>query len=59
MVLLGVLPIIAYGILYLNKVLLEKTWDDFYGFNKGGKWKISVAAMTIGCFLVSFVLWVL
>ena len=58
-VLLGVLPIIAYGILYLKKVLLEKTWDDFYGFNKGGKWKISVAAMTIGCFLVSFVLWVL
>ena len=58
-VLLGMLPAMAYGMLYLNKVVYEKTWDDFYGFNRGGKWKISFVAMTAGCFLISLVLWVL
>ena len=57
-VLLGMLPVIAYGFLYLNKVLREKTWDDFYGFNKGGRWKISFVAMMTGSFLISLVLWV-
>ena len=58
-VLFGMLPVIAYGLLYLYKVLYKKTWDDFYGFNRGGKWKISAVAMIAGCFLISLVLWVL
>ena len=59
-VLLGALPVAAYGVLYLYKVILappEKRWDDFYGFNRGGKWPVSFAAMTAGALLVSWVFW--
>ena len=53
--LLGVLPVLLYGILYLYKVVYapeNKRWDDFYGFNKNGKWPVSFAAMTAGGFAV-------
>ncbi len=56
--LLGVLPVLLYGGLYLYKVLCappEKRWEDFYGFNRGGKWPISYAAMLLGAFAVSMV----
>jgi hypothetical protein len=51
----GILPVLAYGCLYLYKIMYEKEdkrWEDFYGFNRGGKWKISFAAMMAGTFLV-------
>ena len=60
--LLGVLPVVLYGILYLYKVLLapeEKRWKDFYGFNRGGKWPVSFAAMLLGSLIISIVLWLL
>lgn len=53
--LLGMLPVVLYGPWYLYKILYapaEKRWDDFYGFNKGGKWPISFAMMAIGTFLI-------
>lgn len=55
----GMLPVILYGALYLHKVLRvpeDRRWEDFYGFNKGGKWKISLAAMGAGTFLVCMAL---
>lgn len=51
----GMLPVVLYGPLYLYKILYapaEKRWDDFYGFNKGGKWPVSFAAMMAGTFLI-------
>ena len=51
----GLLPVVLYGPLYLYKILYapaEKRWDDFYGFNKGGKWPVSFAAMLTGTFLI-------
>lgn len=57
--LLGLLPVVLYGILYLYKVVITKQWEDFYGFNKNGKWKISFSAMVIGTFLVCILLWLL
>ena len=51
----GMLPVVLYGPLYLYKILYapaEKRWDDFYGFNKGGKWPVSFAAMLAGTFLI-------
>ena len=54
--LLGMLPVALYGPWYLYKILYapaEKRWDDFYGFNKGGKWPISFVMMAIGTFLIS------
>ena len=59
-VLLGALPVAAYALLYLYKVLYapaEKRWDDFYGFNRGGRWPVSFAVMTAGALLVSWLLW--
>ena len=51
----GLLPVALYGPLYLYKILFappEKRWDDFYGFNKGGKWPAAFAAMVAGTFLI-------
>lgn len=59
-ILLGALPVILYGLLYLYKVVLvtpEKGWEDFYGFNRGGKWPVSFAAMITGGFLISWLFW--
>ena len=53
--LLGMLPVLLYGTLYLYKVVYvpeEKRWEDFYGFNKDGKWPVAFAAMVLGCFLI-------
>ena len=57
--LLGLLPVVLYGILYLYKVVIAEQWEDFYGFNKNGKWKTSFSAMVIGTFLVCILLWLL
>ena len=61
-VLLAVLPVILYGGMYLYRVVLappEKRWDDFYGFNRGGRWGVSFAGMTAGAFLIGLALWLL
>ncbi len=58
--LLGLLPVILYGSVYLYKVVFspeDKRWEDFYGFNKGGKWPVSFAAMMIGALIVCLALW--
>lgn len=54
--LLGVLPVALYGVMYLYRIIYapeERRWEDFYGFNGGGHWKISFTAMMIGAFLIS------
>ena len=55
----GMLPVVLYGPLYLYKILFappEKRWDDFYGFNKDGKWPRAFAGMVIGTFLICLAL---
>lgn len=52
---LGMIPVILYGALYGWKVLLApegRRWEDFYGFNKTGKWPLSFALMLLGTFLI-------
>ena len=61
-VLLGLLPVLLYGVMYIYRVLFApegRRWEDFYGFNRGGKWKLSYAAMLVGSLIVSVVLWLL
>lgn len=57
---LGVLPTLLYGTLYLVMVVIvgegQGGWEDFYGFNKGGKWLASMAAMMIGTYVLSILL---
>ena len=58
--LLGLLPTLFYGCLYLYKVVKigeeNGGWKDFYGFNKGGKWKNSVGGMMVMTFLLCLIL---
>ena len=51
----GMLPVALYGPLYLYRILYapeEKRWNDFYGFNKAGKWPAVFTAMVAGTFLM-------
>ena len=50
--LLGILPVIIYGFVYLFEVVILKNWEDFYGYNKDGKWRLSMVAMFAGGFAV-------
>ena len=57
--LLGMLPVLLYGILYLYKIRYapaQKRWEDFYGFGKGGKLFPALAGMVAGTFLVCMAL---
>ena len=61
-VLIGVLPMLLYAPLYLCKVLLapeERRWKDFYGFNRGGRWRLSLLVMLAADFLISAALWII
>ena len=59
--LLGLLPTIIYGTFYLYMVIIRTEarggFEDFYAFNRGGKWPISFGAMVVGtgvlCVLVT------
>ena len=60
MALLGNLPVLLYGSVYLYKVVLApegSRWEDFYGFNKDNRWRITFPAMVLGGLLVSILLW--
>lgn len=53
--LLGLLPVALYSALYINRVLCapsDRRWEDFYGFNRGGKWPLALVAMLIGTLLI-------
>ena len=54
---LGVLPVLLYGWLYLQRVVLSGTWPDFYGFNRDGKWKLSFSLMILGTVIAAVLLW--
>ena len=60
--LLGLLPVAVYGPWYLYKIRFapeSKRWEDFYGFNKDGKWPVSFAGMMIGTLLICMALMIL
>ena len=52
----GMLPVILYGAVYLYLVVVKQKWEDFYGFNKNGKWAVSFLAMLAGSFLLCLIL---
>ncbi len=39
--LLGIVPSVIYGTVYLINVIFLKTWEDFYFFNVGGFWYLT------------------
>ena len=59
-VLLAVAPVALYGAMYLYRVLFapeEKRWNDFYGFNRGGRWYLSFGVMLAASALIGFALY--
>lgn len=56
---LGLLPVLLYGWLYLDRVVATKAWPDIYGFNKDGKWRLSFGLMTVGTVAIAVALWLL
>lgn len=61
-VIFALLPMLLYAPLYLYKVLLapeERRWKDFYGFNRGGRWLLSLLVMLAADFLIGIALWAL
>ena len=56
---LGLVFVLLYGWLYLDRVVMARAWPDFYGFNKGGKWKLSFSLMALGTAIVAVLLWAL
>lgn len=56
----GAAPVALYGLLYGYKVVMapeERRWEDFYGFNRGGKWALSYVLMLLATALIAFALW--
>lgn len=53
---LGLVPMALYGTVYFLQVLVFENWMDFYAFNQGGRWYITVpvitAATCLMCLLV-------
>ena len=58
-VLAGLIPTAVYGVLYLWKVIVKKQWKDFYHFNVGGLWYVTVFVMLLLSFGIGAGLWAL
>lgn len=57
---MGLLPVALYSALYLYKVIIapeDRRWEDFYGFNRHGKWPIACVAMLAGTAIVCALFW--
>ena len=52
----GVLPTAIYAAVYLTLVIVRPTWPDFYGFNIGGKWYLSMIVMLLATWLIALLL---
>ena len=57
---LGLIPMLLYGAVYVYKVMLapeDQRWEDFYGFNRNGMWLVSGVAMLVGASLICLAYW--
>ena len=50
---LGVLPVLLYGAAYFYCVMIRGNWPDFYVFNAGGRWYVSLVVMLSATALLS------
>lgn len=53
---LGIVPAVLYGLVYIYEVVFHEGWPDFYGFNIGGRWPVTVVAMLSANLLLSVLL---
>lgn len=56
----GLLPTVLYGAVYFRQVVLigeqNGGWRDFYSFNRGGRWKLSMVLMSLGTLMICILL---
>ena len=60
--LLGLIPVILYGTLYMSMILFApegKKWEDRYGLNVHWRWPVSCSVMVAGTFAVCVGLWLI
>ncbi len=58
--LLALIPVLLYGVWYLYRVVIlpeARRMEDFYGFNKGGRWYFSAAFILLLGFVSGVALW--
>lgn len=53
---LGLVPTVCYGAVYFVQVVIRSAWRDFYGFNRGGRWYISMVAMVLGTYVICLII---
>lgn len=56
---LGMIPTLAYGVMYYYFVFITERWDDLYNFNSGvmeGKWYLIYIAIIVGTFVIETVI---
>ena len=54
--LLGVVPSVIYGTVYLIQVIFLRNWEDFYYFNVGGFWYLTFLIFPALTYLLALVL---
>lgn len=50
-------PTIVYGVVYFYQVIVSKAWPDFYSFNIGGMWPVTVLVIAVVTCLTSWLWW--
>ncbi|MBQ4446825.1 MAG: Pr6Pr family membrane protein [Clostridia bacterium] len=57
---LALIPVVIYGCVYFRMVVIKGPekggWEDFYGFNKGGRWYLSVVMMAVMTLAIAFLI---
>ena len=48
----GLVPTALYGAVYIFETLIVGGWDDFYGFNAGGRWYVFLPVMLAASYLI-------
>ena len=50
------LTVLVYGAVYFVQVVVREVWPDFYAFNRGGRWPLSMAVMLVFSVLLGLLL---
>lgn len=53
----ALIPIALYGAVYLYAVVVQARWEDFYGFNRSGRWYVALPVMLSVSYLICLGEW--
>lgn len=56
----GLIPVSLYGLVYLYRVVYApegERWEDFYGFYRGGRWRVTAIVMLAGALAICVAYW--